>query len=185
MLNFSEKLWSKYTRMDRQCRLSMHQRFKRCDARTEYFVKHLPVRSELYAKRTSLPHTCFTLLRRTSAAVTLCPRHRSFKKIIFWMVGASDLNCRSGNGDMWMLLQGAFADDWIQSKAAKGKAADEKHVLSNGTKASAGHASGAAGTMKALRERNASADNLYKMPRFQKVPCKVHIPRGHSAAGHS
>ena len=76
-----------------------------------------------------------------------------------------------------MLLQGAFSDNWILAKAAKGKAADVKQVSPNPTKASAGHAAGAARGIKALEAKNASAHNLFKMPRFKNVPCKVQIPR--------
>ena len=82
---------------------------------------------------------------------------------------------------MWMLLQGAYANEWIERKAASGQAAVEKRGLSNATKASAGHAAGAASTLKAIEQKNVLAPNLFKMPRFKHVSCRVQLPGGHEA----
>lgn len=76
-----------------------------------------------------------------------------------------------------MLIQGAFANDWIMAKAAKEKVALVNHKSSNATKASIGHALGASTTMKALDKKNAHKQNLFKMPRFRDVSSKVQMPK--------
>ena len=76
-----------------------------------------------------------------------------------------------------MLIQGAFANDWIMARAAKEKVAVENHKSSNATKASVGHAAGAASTMKALDKKNAHEQNLFKMPRFRDISSKVQMPK--------
>lgn len=85
---------------------------------------------------------------------------------------------------MWMLLQSAFSDDWIRARAAKGISVKAQHVPPRPTKASAGHALGAASIMSQIEKKHQQSKDLFKMPRFKNVPCKVQMPRSKHSAVH-
>jgi len=87
-------------------------------------------------------------------------------------------SCRKdASYDIGMLLQGDFADEWIQKNLLMKKLEKPVNVPARPTKASLGHHLGALDTMQKTQERSQKATHLFKMPRFQKVHCKVSITR--------
>lgn len=87
-------------------------------------------------------------------------------------------SCRKdASYDIGMLLQGDFADEWIHKNVLMKKLGKPVNVPARPTKASLGHHLGALDTMQKTQERSQKATHLFKMPRFQKVLCKISIKR--------
>jgi hypothetical protein len=87
-------------------------------------------------------------------------------------------SCRKDSSySIGMLLQGEFADEWTQKHVLMKKLEKPVNVPARPTKASLGHHLGALDAIQKVQERSQNATHLFKMPRFQKVLCKISTTR--------
>lgn len=98
--------------------------------------------------------------------------------LVMRIIAKCKFSCRGHDDNMWMLLQGAFADDWVMKKALRVEADKHKHISPRPTKASSGHASGASRVLRHLSNMNHEPSDLFKMPRFKDISSKVEMSRG-------
>lgn len=78
--------------------------------------------------------------------------------------------------DITKLLQNGFADEWLEKKLqSEGAVVHQERDRCAPTKASQGHAQGAAKTQARLKELHGKPGALFKMSKFQRVGPKIHL----------